>query len=573
MKKIIVVLVVFMMLFSLFNVYTINASAEDISGSCGDNLTWNFNSDSGELVISGSGKMKYARVPWENYKGDIKTVTIEDGVENIGFEAFNFATELTNLTIPNSVVLIDKYAFGHCDSLKSVTIPPSVRTIKYGAFGSDYKITDVYISDLALWCTLDFEGLGSSPIFDGANLYLNGELLTDVVIPDTVETLNPHAFSGCGSLKTLSVGNGITVIKNSSFANCKNLTDVTISDSVTVIEGMAFNECKALTNVTLSKNLESIEHSLFSGCSKLESIIIPESVTSIGRYSFYETGLKSVNIPEKVSSIENYAFAFCKGLKEVKLGKELSSIGEDAFARCDNLTNIDIPDSVKKIGLSAFLGCDKLFQWENGVCYVDKWAIGAEMNYNFSTFELREDTVGIADNAFYHSLSIRDNITFPDSLKYVGKKAFEDCSYLKTVSIPGSVKFIDSYAFYRDTKTELKVFYLGSSDEWKNVELGEKVCNSFVRIHPEHNFSSEKVVVGATYDEEGIKVYTCQCGETKTESIPKITVATTATAAPATTIPEAINDDGCSSSLTLGAGIAILAVGAAALTVCKKKEN
>ena len=89
------------------------------SGTCGSNLTWTLNAETGVLTISGTGTMTdyvWDPAPWGSYTSIIKTVIINDGVTSIGESAFYGCSSLTSLTIPNSVTSIGNWAFSHCSS-------------------------------------------------------------------------------------------------------------------------------------------------------------------------------------------------------------------------------------------------------------------------------------------------------------------------------------------------------------------------------------------------------------------------------------------------------------------------
>ena len=206
--------------------------------------------------------------------------TIPDSVTTIGFGAFRDCSSLTSVTIPDSVTTIEDYAFGWCESLTSVTIPDSVTEIGYGAFCACSSLTSVtipdsvttvggyafsgcgnlnavYITDLVAWCNIDFinpltDGsvdLSANPLCYAKNLYLNGELVTDLVIPDGVNEIKLMAFALCDSITNVTIPDSVTTIGDCAFYNCSRLTSVTIGDSVTEIGWFAFTYCNNLNTV------------------------------------------------------------------------------------------------------------------------------------------------------------------------------------------------------------------------------------------------------------------------------------------------------------------------------------
>ena len=216
---------------------------------------------------------------------------------------------LTNLIIPNGVTKIKNYAFSYCSRLTSVTIPNSVTSIGDDAFSYCSGLTSVHISDLSAWCNIEFGGASANPLCCAENLYLNGELLTNLIIPNGVTKIKNYAFCGCNGLTSIEIPNSVTSIGENAFSFCDGLTNVTIPNSVTSIENYAFYKCTGLTSVTIPNSVTSIEGYAFSNCSGLTSVTIGNSVTTIRSEAFYDcTGLKEIYVkadtpPSAYSSI------------------------------------------------------------------------------------------------------------------------------------------------------------------------------------------------------------------------------------------------------------------------------
>ena len=235
----------------------------------------------------------------------LEEVTLSSNIQEIGRYCFSFCHNLTRINLPSTLISIGESAFFDCRSLKSIAIPESVEFIDSSAF-VECCISEVYIDNIESWCRMKFVNNGSNPLYN-ANLYVNGEKITKLIIPE-----------------------GVTSIGDRAFVNCLNITNVVIPKSLNHIGKDAFNYCN-ISNVSV-EDLESwckltfdndssnplCNASLCVNGEKIRSLIIPEGVTSICDRAFKNCiSIESVTIPESVSVIGSDAFSNCNNLRDV----------------------------------------------------------------------------------------------------------------------------------------------------------------------------------------------------------------------------------------------------------------
>ena len=338
----------------------------------------------GSEAFSGCSSLTAINIPegvtyigWNAFSGcsSLASITIPESVTSIGSSTFYGCSSLASITIPESVTSIEGYAFNGCSSLTDINIPEGVTSIGYSAFNGCSSLTAVHISSLEAWCNIDLSDLYANPLHYAKNLYINGELVTELAIPNSVTAIKDYAFSVCSSLTAITIPEGVTSIGNYAFYGCSNLTAITIPENsqLTSIGECAFIFCSSLTSITIPEGVTSIEDGAFSGCwsltdmrvniASIESWLNNNFSSSLGvSYSLYLDGelLSSVEIPSSVTSIPNHAFYKCNSIISVIIPEGVTMIGENAFQNCSALTIAVLPKSLSMIKKNAFYGCYNL---------------------------------------------------------------------------------------------------------------------------------------------------------------------------------------------------------------------
>lgn len=217
------------------------------------------------------------------YEGTSKEVYIaatHEGlpVTTIGNSAFLRNETVESVVIAEGIKKLDKYSFYHCAKLKSITLPTTVKSIGDMSFWECYDLKAVHISDLVAWSKTYFATYDANPLFTGKNLYLNGELVTELVVPKEVGSINNYAFAYCWSLTKIKIEGGVD-IGQYAFWQCKNVTELTIESDTSLVSigNYAFRDCKGIKSVFIPKNVAWLERQSFQNCTDI--VIFSEAET------------------------------------------------------------------------------------------------------------------------------------------------------------------------------------------------------------------------------------------------------------------------------------------------------
>ena len=400
------------------------------SGSCGSGLLYTLSSG-GTLTITGAGAMrnyggssKYSEAPWSG--STVKTVILPEGLTAIGNGAFSDCTSLTEITLPESLTSIGDSAFSGCSSLKEITIPAGVTSIGDGVFSDCTSLTAITVAEGNTAFT-SVDGALCDKAMTTLYIYPAARTAERFAIPETVTTINDHAFSGCTSLTEITIPESVTTIGDRAFSGCSSLTEITIPEGVATVGEYAFSGCTSLAAITIPSSVTAIGNGAFSSCENLTYITFAENsqLEAIGNYAFDDcTSLTEITIPAGVTSIGDRAFFRCRGLTKITIPTSVTTIGNGAFYGCSSLTKITLPESVITIGNSAFSGCSSLTE-----------------------ITLPESLTSIGYSAFYGCSSLKE-ITLPESVTTIGSRAFSDCTGLKKLTLPTGIRRIVGRGFH-----------------------------------------------------------------------------------------------------------------------------
>ena len=282
-------------------------------------------------------------------------------------------------------------------------------------FGANVVSHEVVNSE----CVIEFD----APITKiPTNAFRRKKLTGNLVIPNSIKTIEKSAFYGCTGLSgNLTIPNSVTTIGKSAFVNCSGFTgNLTIPNSVTTIEELAFRGCTGFKgDLTIPNSVTTIGESVFLGCTGLSgNLTIPNSVTTIGEKAFSNcigfTG--NLTIPNSVTTIGNFAFSYCTGFTgDLSLPKSLEVVGSRSFEFCNKIQTIKFQSLPE--GISGYLGVRTKTVSLSDDSYISDMASGTvnaisytrQMSSNWGTLVLPY-SLTLTGNEPYRLYSI-DNMT------------------------------------------------------------------------------------------------------------------------------------------------------------------
>lgn len=285
---------------------------------------------------------------------------------------------------PSTVKRIGENAFEECTGVTGIFLPATVEEIQRNAFKGCTALSRLDIEDLVSYLRIRYGSLSSNPIYFTTNLYLDGEEVTDLKIPESITELKDYALYGFKGMKTIEIPTSVTSIGKYALGRCtmlltlkipgsvtslgenviyksNSLMHLTLPDKLKVVPANSFRDCEGKLEIIIPNSVEEIENNAFTNCYNIQSIKFGNSVKKIGNEAFYNAkSLKTLTLPESLQEIGQRAFYRLESLEELVIPNSVTTLGYHAFAECSNLKSLEIGNSLANIPPYCFYYCPKL---------------------------------------------------------------------------------------------------------------------------------------------------------------------------------------------------------------------
>lgn len=394
---------------------------------------------------------------------NLQELYIGDCINQIGMAAFYF---VPTVHLMSSITKINDVAFEDADGLRNIYIPNSIKEIEANAFAFCGNLQGVYIDDLANWCEIKFGNQYANPTSKAGEIWVNGNHITNLEIPDGVKLINDYAFYGCKQIYELKISDSVEKIGKSAFHECGSIPTLRIGSGLRYIgtDGIWGNGINTIYTDDINAFCQiDVEDFLFNQLYTTEliydgkvvtKVTVDDNVNHIGKNVFrHYAKLASVSMPNSVTSIGESAFANCIGLVKITLSDSIKVLPSDVLSSTTNLSKLTLPTSLREIGSYALHG--------TGV----------------QKIILPESTEKIGEAAFCNCMA--DSIILSDKITDINDRMFWECKNLKYVYLGSSLKTISGSCFFNCEKLES----ISLPSTMEHISLNDYLCPNLKKVY------------------------------------------------------------------------------------------
>ena len=306
-----------------------------------------------ELDVIGNGTMAdYTAedtTPWSEYATKVNAIHIYEGVKGIG-----------------------DYAFSNFEKLQNVFIDKGLEKVGLCAFDNSVTPNRVYIEDVATWIGIEYEGEGAPVLCLTKFIYMNGDVLKYLEIPEGVTKISAYAFYNNTMLLTVKIPESLKEIGEYAFYGAKSIEEVHVksleswcavnflgeyANPLIVGDDLYVNDYYT-TVLEIPDGITVINARTFEGCDSLREIVLGKDVTEVGAMAFYNCkNVDKITLNDGLKTISEYAFYGCEALTELTIPASVESIASDTFRGCTKLETLTISSAATVIAADTFANC------------------------------------------------------------------------------------------------------------------------------------------------------------------------------------------------------------------------
>ncbi len=386
-----------------------------------------------------------------SYLGKSSNVTIPEGVEIIGCNAFAENDDLIEIQFPETLCSIENAAFEYCLNLKQILLPENVKNIGERCFHGCESLEKIL--------SLGGVKIISKEAFYGCNI-------KKLVLPTSLIEIDDNAFNSNRNLYSLTLPENVSRIGNYSFAFC-SLQHVYLNDNLEKIGDFCFFKCP-IESIAIPSSMKFIGINPFIGTKAIDcenncvyasengllygkqsgelishygetEIALYPPITNVNSFAFYNSGVTDIFLGSNIVKVSAWAFYNASKLEKVIWrNSKVMEIPIGCFGECHRISKIDVPSCVETIQKGAFFDCVDLMIMcfhgfavnanENIFCRVDiPSCIPFLYGHRHPTGSTVTELSTVSDLSIYKREV--DPSTFPIIEVYVPKGSFKNYSF------------------------------------------------------------------------------------------------------------------------------------------------